>query len=49
MTAAGGPATGPSSWDGYAAAVVADACIASLHDGGRAAVSLPARPDLYRE
>ena len=47
--AAGGPAAGPSSWDGYAAAVVADACIASLHDGGRAAVSLPARPDLYRE
>jgi myo-inositol 2-dehydrogenase / D-chiro-inositol 1-dehydrogenase len=47
--AAGGPAAGPSSWDGYAAAVVADACIASLHDGRPAAVSLPARPDLYRE
>ncbi len=29
--AAGREASGPSSWDGYAAAVVADACITALH------------------
>ena len=28
---AGREASGPSSWDGYAAAVVADACISALH------------------
>jgi myo-inositol 2-dehydrogenase/D-chiro-inositol 1-dehydrogenase len=47
--AEGHEARGPSSWDGYAAIVVADACIAALDSEGWTAVSLPARPDFYRE
>ena len=35
--AAGREASGPSSWDGYAAAVVADACIAALHGASQGA------------
>jgi len=47
--AAGREASGPSSWDGYAAAVVAGACITALHAGaGWAEVALPERPDFYR-
>jgi len=53
--AAGREASGPSSWDGYAAAVVADACIGALHGasggpagGGWAPVTLRQRPDFYR-
>jgi myo-inositol 2-dehydrogenase/D-chiro-inositol 1-dehydrogenase len=38
---------GPSTWDGYAANAVADACIASLASGERAAVELAERPALY--
>jgi myo-inositol 2-dehydrogenase / D-chiro-inositol 1-dehydrogenase len=45
--AAGRPPQGPSAWDGYAAQVVADAALHSLHQGGRVAVELPARPGLY--
>jgi myo-inositol 2-dehydrogenase/D-chiro-inositol 1-dehydrogenase len=46
--AQGREAGGPSSWDGYAATVVADACIAAL-DGGWRSVSLRDRPAFYRE
>ena len=47
--AAGREASGPSSWDGYAAAVVADACITALHTGdGWAEVVLRDQPDFYR-
>ena len=43
-----GGATGPSSWDGYAAAVTADACVAAQEsDGAAVAISLSARPSLY--
>ncbi|MEA2289463.1 MAG: myo-inositol 2-dehydrogenase / D-chiro-inositol 1-dehydrogenase, partial [Solirubrobacteraceae bacterium] len=42
----GGP-EGPSAWDGYAAAAVADACLESLAAGRRAEVRLASRPDLY--
>jgi myo-inositol 2-dehydrogenase/D-chiro-inositol 1-dehydrogenase len=43
-----GGATGPSSWDGYAAAVTADACVAAQERAGEAvAIALPARPALY--
>ena len=43
-----GGATGPSSWDGYAAAVTADACVAAQSTSGEAvAITLPARPTLY--
>jgi myo-inositol 2-dehydrogenase/D-chiro-inositol 1-dehydrogenase len=44
---AAGEPFGPTAWDGYAANVVADACLESLATGARAAVTLPERPDLY--
>ena len=54
--AAGREPGGPSSWDGYAAAVVADACVTALHSaadgadhgGGWTDVRLRDRPDFYR-
>jgi myo-inositol 2-dehydrogenase/D-chiro-inositol 1-dehydrogenase len=46
--AADGPATGPSSWDGYAAAAVTDAGVAALHSGDRVEISLIDKPALYR-
>jgi myo-inositol 2-dehydrogenase/D-chiro-inositol 1-dehydrogenase len=42
-----GKLTGPSAWDGYAAAVAADACIAAQRSGDVVPVSLPARPGFY--
>jgi myo-inositol 2-dehydrogenase / D-chiro-inositol 1-dehydrogenase len=42
-----GEATGPSTWDGYAAAAISDAGLASLNGGGRVPVRLRAKPDLY--
>jgi len=44
---AAGGATGPSSWDGYAAAAVTDAAVEALRTGRRAAVAMPERPDFY--
>jgi myo-inositol 2-dehydrogenase / D-chiro-inositol 1-dehydrogenase len=44
---AAGRSTGPSSWDGYAAAVVADGAVAALRTGRRIAVALPERPGFY--
>jgi myo-inositol 2-dehydrogenase/D-chiro-inositol 1-dehydrogenase len=38
---------GPSSWDGYAAAVVTDAAVQALHTGQRVDVTMPAKPALY--
>jgi myo-inositol 2-dehydrogenase/D-chiro-inositol 1-dehydrogenase len=46
---AAGESTGPSAWDGYAAAVVADSCLAALQTGSRTAVSLRERPDFYNK
>jgi myo-inositol 2-dehydrogenase/D-chiro-inositol 1-dehydrogenase len=46
---AAGTVTGPSSWDGYVAAVVADSAVRALHTGQRIAVPLPERPGLYQE
>ena len=43
----GGP-RGPTAWDGYAAAAVADACLESLAEGRPVAVELASRPALYR-
>lgn len=40
-------ADGPSAWDGYAAAAIADACLESLASGGTAAVRAAPRPELY--
>jgi myo-inositol 2-dehydrogenase/D-chiro-inositol 1-dehydrogenase len=42
-----GEVTGPSVWDGYAASVVAEAGVRALETGGRVAVGLAPRPDLY--
>ncbi len=38
---------GPSSWDGYAAAVVSDAAVQALHTGERTAITLIDKPALY--
>ena len=42
-----GEVTGPSVWDGYAAAAVCEAGVRSLDDGGRVTVELVERPALY--
>jgi myo-inositol 2-dehydrogenase/D-chiro-inositol 1-dehydrogenase len=42
-----GVTRGPSSWDGYAATAVAEACVAALSTGERTAVTLVDRPSLY--
>ncbi len=40
-------ATGPSSWDGYAAAVVSDAAVQALREGTTVPIELGAKPELY--
>ncbi|WP_053850846.1 Gfo/Idh/MocA family protein [Streptomyces sp. NRRL B-24085] len=42
-----GEVTGPSVWDGYAAAAVCEAGVRSLTEGGRVPVELAERPALY--
>lgn len=42
-----GEVTGPSVWDGYAAAAVCEAGVRSLEEGGRMPVELVERPALY--
>ncbi|MGW3208517.1 Gfo/Idh/MocA family protein [Streptomyces sp. NPDC001135] len=42
-----GEVTGPTVWDGYAASAVAEAGVRALETGGRVAVGLAPRPDLY--
>ncbi|MFQ3559141.1 Gfo/Idh/MocA family oxidoreductase [Streptomyces gramineus] len=42
-----GRVTGPSAWDGYASSAVAEAGVRALESGGRTAVRLAPRPDLY--
>lgn len=39
---------GPSAWDGYVAAVTADACIRSQQSGREEPVGLPVQPAFYR-
>ncbi|MGH3164775.1 MAG: Gfo/Idh/MocA family oxidoreductase, partial [Trebonia sp.] len=39
--------TGPSAWDGYAAAAVTDAAVRALRTGQRTPISLSERPGLY--
>lgn len=43
-----GEVTGPSVWDGYAAAAVCEAGVRALENGGRVEVGLVDRPALYR-
>lgn len=45
---AAGTTTGPSSWDGYAAAVVCDTALEALANGQRVPVRMRERPDLYK-
>ena len=47
--AALGTAAGPSSWDGYAAAIASDACVAAQDtEGSPVAITMADRPLLYR-
>ncbi len=46
--ATNGTASGPSSWDGYVAAISSDACVEAQEKTGQIIpISLPARPALY--
>jgi myo-inositol 2-dehydrogenase / D-chiro-inositol 1-dehydrogenase len=46
--AAKGTASGPTSWDGYVAAITSDACVVAQEaPGSIIPISLPARPALY--
>ncbi len=47
--AAGLGATGPSSWDGYAAAVASDAAVAALRTGDTVEFRLGPPPALYTD
>lgn len=38
---------GPSSWDGYAAAIAADACLKAQISGKKELINLPKKPTLY--
>lgn len=42
-----GALTGPSAWDGYAAAVAADACVLAQQNGAVVAIRMPERPEFY--
>jgi myo-inositol 2-dehydrogenase/D-chiro-inositol 1-dehydrogenase len=42
-----GQVVGPSAWDGFAAAVAADACIEAQSSGQIVKVGLPDRPRFY--
>lgn len=42
-----GELTGPSAWDGFAAAVAADACLLAQQSGGIEPISMPQRPAFY--
>ncbi|SLN67705.1 Inositol 2-dehydrogenase/D-chiro-inositol 3-dehydrogenase [Aquimixticola soesokkakensis] len=48
IAAAGqGTATGPSTWDGYAATLVADAALRAVETGGSEPVSMCEKPSIY--
>jgi myo-inositol 2-dehydrogenase / D-chiro-inositol 1-dehydrogenase len=42
-----GGCTGPSAWDGYAAAVVSDTCLEAMRSGARTPVAMREKPDFY--
>lgn len=42
-----GEVNGPTAWDGYAAAVTADACLEARDSGQIVSISLPERPAFY--
>lgn len=43
-----GQPNGPTSWDGYIAAVTADACLKAQQTGEKEAVELALKPDFYK-
>ena len=45
--AAEGRAGGSSAWDGYAATLTADACVAAWESGQKVSIAIPKRPALY--
>ncbi|WKL42355.1 Gfo/Idh/MocA family oxidoreductase [Sinorhizobium meliloti] len=47
VAASQGTATGPSTWDGYAATLVADAALRAMASGGLEPVNTIAKPGLY--
>lgn len=50
IVAAGqGTATGPSTWDGYAATLVADAALRAVESGQREAITMRDKPALYAQ
>ena len=42
-----GKVNGPNAWDGYFAAVTADACLGALHNGAVTPIVTPPRPAFY--
>ena len=50
IVAAGqGTATGPSTWDGYAVTLVADAALRAVDSGNREAITMRDKPALYAQ
>ena len=47
VAARDGTATGPSTWDGYAATLVADAALRAVESGGLEKISMRDKPALY--
>ncbi|WP_172291999.1 Gfo/Idh/MocA family oxidoreductase [Pseudoruegeria sp. HB172150] len=47
LAAGQGTATGPSTWDGYAATLVADAALRAVASGGREVIAMRDKPALY--
>jgi len=48
VAAGNGTATGPSTWDGYAATLVGDAALRAVSNGSFETISMVPKPDLYR-
>jgi len=42
-----GEVDGPTSWDGYFAAVTGDACVEAMHSGNKVPISIADRPAFY--
>ena len=47
VAAGAGTATGPSTWDGYAATLVADAALRAVASGARETIAMHDKPNLY--
>ncbi|MCB1348890.1 MAG: inositol 2-dehydrogenase, partial [Maritimibacter sp.] len=47
VAAKAGGATGPSTWDGYAATLVADAALRAVDSGGLETIQMREKPAIY--